>query len=230
MLVLSFASTAQSSTSLYALAPPGHGENGDWAFLSRYRENNARLKPDVSRVVFLGDSITEAWAQDPFISENAHYVGRGIGGQTTQQMLLRFRADVIELKPALVHIMAGTNDVAGNNGPEIDSDIEGAITSMVELALANRIRVVLASIPPAADFEWHPGLNPASRIRRLNAWMKSYASRVGVGYVDYWPVLATDSGAMKPNLSPDGVHPNSQGYEAMKAVARAAIESSLEMH
>jgi lysophospholipase L1-like esterase len=226
-LLLSSVSAAQTPKPMYALVPLGHGENGDWAFLRFYQHDNAELKLDGDRVVFLGDSITQAWAQEAFIAGNAHYVGRGISGQTTQQMVVRFRADVIALKPLLVHIMAGTNDVAGNNGPESDADIEGAIESMVELALANRIKVVLASIPPAADFEWHPGLNPAPRIRQLNAWIKSYASRTGIGYVDYWPALATESGAMKANLSMDGVHPNSQGYKAMQFLTEAAIQSAL---
>lgn len=226
-LFLSSVSVAQTSLPPYALAPPGHGENGDWAFLSRYRDANASLKPDASRVVFLGDSITEAWAQEPFFAESPHLVGRGVGGQTTQQMLVRFRADVIELKPILVHIMGGTNDVAGNNGPESDAEIEGAISSMVELARANHIKVVLASIPPAADFKWHPGLKPISRLRRLNAWLEAYADKVGVGYVDYWPALAAESGAMKSDMSLDGVHPNSRGYKAMRALTEAAIQSAL---
>jgi lysophospholipase L1-like esterase len=226
-LLLSSFSVAQTAPPVYALAPPGHGENGDWAFLSFYRHDNAELKRDNSRVVFLGDSITQAWAQEPFIAGNAHYVGRGIGGQTTQQMVVRFRADVIALKPVLVHIMAGTNDVAGNNGPESDADIEGGIQSMVELALASRIKVVLASIPPAADFEWHPGLKPALRIRQLNAWIKSYANCTGIGYVDYWLALATESGAMKSNLSMNAAHPNSQGFKAMQSLTEAAIQSAL---
>jgi lysophospholipase L1-like esterase len=226
-LFLSSVCVAQTSLPLCALAPPGHGENGDWASFSRYREANSSLKPDASRVVFLGDSITEAWAQEPFFAESPHLVGRGVSGQTTQQMLVRFRADVIELKPALVHIMAGTNDVAGNNGPESDAEIEGAISSMVELARASHIKVVLASIPPAADFEWHPGLKPISRLRRLNAWLKSYAAKIGIGYVDYWSVLAAESGAMKSDMSIDGVHPNSQDYKAMRALTEAAVQSSL---
>jgi lysophospholipase L1-like esterase len=221
---LSFADNAPPA--LYALVPPGHGINGDWAFLDRYRQENLALKDDSSRVVFMGDSITEGWAGTPFISANPHFVGRGIGGQTTEQMLVRFRADVIELKPKLVHIMGGTNDVAGNNGPESDQDIEAAIASMVDLALANRIRVVLASIPPAADFHWRPGLDPATRIRRLNEWLKAYAVQAGITYVDYWPVLATETGGMKAGFSSDGVHPNSAGYKAMEPVAQAAIQGA----
>ncbi|MBS0417021.1 MAG: SGNH/GDSL hydrolase family protein [Proteobacteria bacterium] len=226
-LCLCGASVVQTASPQYPLEPPGHGENGDWAFLSRFRAQNAALSADPSRVVFFGDSITEGWGHVPFIAENAHYVARGIGGQTTQQLLVRFRTDVIDLKPVLVHIMAGTNDVAGNNGPESDTDIEEAIESMVELALSHRIKVVLASIPPAIDFSWHPGLSPAARIRRLNSWIKSYASRIGVGYVDYWPALATEEGGMKSNLSIDGVHPNGRGYKAMQPLAAAAIQASL---
>jgi lysophospholipase L1-like esterase len=158
---------------------------------------------------------------------NVHYVDRGISGQTTLQMVVRFRADVIALKPLLVHIMAGTNDVAGNNGLESDADIEGAIESMVEMALANRIKVVLASIPPTEEFKWRPGIKPAPRIRRLNSWIKAYTIRIGIGYADYWPALAADNGAMKPNLSADGVHPNSEGYKAMQPLAEAAIRSAL---
>ena len=228
-LLVSSAGLAIASTppEVYPLVPPGHGANGDWAFVARYRHANASLEPDASRVVFMGDSITELWGQQPFITGNSHYAGRGIGGQTTLQMLVRFRSDVISLKPKLVHIMAGTNDVAGNNGPESDTDIEGAIQSMVELALTNHIKVVLASIPPAADFGWHPGLDPAPRIREINAWLKSYATRAGVTYVDYWPVLATENGALKPDLTPDGVHPNAEGFKVMQPLAETAIRAAL---
>lgn len=207
--------------------PPGQGKNGDWAFLARYRQDDASLQPDRSRVVFMGDSITEGWANQPFIADNPHYVDRGIGGQTALQMLVRFRADVIALAPRLVHIMAGTNDVAENNGYESDREIEGAIQSMVELARANHIKVVLGSIPPASGFPWHPGIDPVARIRSINDWLKSYAKTAGVVYVDYWRVLVTRGGAMKPDLSMDGVHPNPKGYAAMQPLAQSAIESAL---
>ena len=226
-LLLSSAAVAGAAPTVYPLVPPGHGVDGDWAFIGRYRHANASLKPDDSRIVFMGDSITELWGQQPFIESNSHFAGRGIGGQTTLQMLVRFRSDVIDLKPKLVHIMAGTNDVAGNNGPEEDADIEGAIQSMVELALENHIKVVLASIPPAADFKWHPGLQPVARIRAINAWLKSYATRAHVTYVDYWPALATDNGALKSELSEDGVHPNAEGFKAMEPLAEKAIHTAL---
>jgi lysophospholipase L1-like esterase len=224
-LLLGSLGTAEAAT-----APPGAGDNGDWAFLGRYRDANASLKPDASRIVFMGDSITEGWAKEPSFTGSAHFVGRGVSGQTTQQMLVRFRADVIDLTPALVHIMAGTNDVAGNNGPESDTEIEEAISSMVELALVHHIKVLLASIPPAADFAWRPGLQPTPRIRRLNAWLKSYAGHTGIGYVDYWPALAEDDGSMKSSYSSDGVHPNAEGYKAMLPITRAAVDSALRKH
>jgi lysophospholipase L1-like esterase len=195
--------------------------------LARYRAANATLQPDAARIVFMGDSITEAWAKEPSFVADPHFVGRGIGGQTTQQMLVRFRADVIDLKPALVHVMAGTNDVAGNHGPESDTEIEEAISSMVELARLHDIKVILASIPPAADFRWHPGLHPIPRIRRLNAWLKTFAGQVGIGFVDYWPALAAEDGSMKPNFSSDGVHPNAEGYQAMLPLTQAALRSAM---
>jgi lysophospholipase L1-like esterase len=229
VVVLLIGSLSGRATAEAPCAPrgPGEGENGDWAFLTRYEAADASLLPDPVRVVFLGDSITEAWARDALIAGNAHFVGRGIGGQTAEQMLLRFRTDVIDLKPAVVHIMAGTNDVAQNHGPESDAAIEGALQSMVQLALTNHIKVLLASIPPTADFPWRPGLDPSPRIRRLNAWIKSYADQVGVGYVDYWPVLATGDGAMKAGLSSDGVHPTPEGYAAMRPQAQSAIDAML---
>ena len=145
---------------------------------------------DGQKIAFMGDSITEVWAREPLFAEHPNFIGRGVSGQTAPQMLVRFRADVIDLKPAVVHIMGGTNDLAANDGPESDTEIEEALASMVELALAHHIKVVIASIPPAADFKWHPDSKPIPRLLRLNAWLKSYAARVGVGYVDYWPVLA----------------------------------------
>jgi lysophospholipase L1-like esterase len=218
---------ATSPASTTAARPPiGQGENGDWAYVGRYRGANADLTARHPRpqVVFIGDSITEAWAHQPSFAADATRVGRGIGGQTAPQMLVRFRSDVINLKPAVVHIMAGTNDVAEITGVETDSEIEGYIASMVELARKHRIRVVLASIPPAMDFPWHSGLNPAPRIKTLNEWLKGYAAKRGVVYVDYWPVLATPLGAMKKEFSRDGVHPSAAGYAAMEPLATEAIK------
>jgi lysophospholipase L1-like esterase len=220
---------APSSTG--AASPPvGQGSNGDWAYIGRYREANLPLVAASApgRVVFMGDSITEGWAREPFIKDSPDRIGRGISGQTSPQMLVRFRSDVIALRPAVVHIMAGTNDVAQNTGPETPAEIEGYIRSMVELALANRIKVVLASIPPAKEFYWHRGLEPARQIRALNDWLREYAAGRGLTYVDYWSVLTTTDGAMRPEYSTDGVHPNAAGYEAMRPLATAAIESALQ--
>jgi len=203
----------------------------DWARLPVYREANAQLGPTSrTRVVFIGDSITEGWAAQSSFKGNPDFVGRGIGGQTLPQMLVRFRADAIELKPAVIHLMGGTNDVAENTGPEGDAEIQGYIMSMVELARANGIKVVLASIPPASDFTWRPGLHPAPRIERLNAWIRDYASQQSLVYVDYTSVLATPDGGMKREFAEDGVHPNAAGYAAMQPLASAAIRQSLRAH
>jgi hypothetical protein len=164
----------------------GQGENGDWAFIGRYRNANAelvgaRIRPNV---VFIGDSITEFWANQPVFARDSARVSRGISGQSSPQILLRFRTDVINLKPSVVHIIAGTNDIAENTGRETDEEIEGYISNMVELAQLHGIKVVLASIPPAADFFWHTGLNPAPRIRALNNWLKTYAMQQRFTYVE----------------------------------------------
>ena len=142
-------------------------------------------------------------------------------------MLVRFRADVIALKPAVVQIMAGTNDIAGNTGPMSEDDTKANIMSMVELAQAHGIRVILASMPPAAGFPWRPGLQTGPRIVSLNAWMKDYARRAGVVYADYWAVLNDGGMGFRPDLAYDGVHPNAQGYAAMAPVAEAAIKKAL---
>jgi len=206
-------------------APVGQGENGDWANVARYHDANRALiaRPDPRRLVFIGDSITEGWASQPFITGNRHFIGRGISGQTTPQMLVRFRSDVIALKPSAVHIMGGTNDIAQNTGPETIDEILGYITSMAELARASGIRVVIASVPPAADFPWHHGLQPAPKISALNARLQAYAARNGIAYADYWRVLATPEGGMKPQYSEDGVHLSAAGYDAIRPVAEAAI-------
>lgn len=215
---------------LAGLAVAAERADQDWAKLSVYREANAQLGPSRTRVVFIGDSITQGWADQPSFKENADFVGRGIGGQTLPQMLVRFRVDAIELKPAVIHLMGGTNDLAENTGPESDAEIQGYVMSMVELARSHHIKVVLAGIPPASDFPWRPGLNPAPRIKRLNAWSRDYAAQQGLVYVDYASVLATPDGTMKPEFSQDGVHPNAQGYAAMQPVATAAIRQALHKH
>jgi lysophospholipase L1-like esterase len=183
--------------------------------------------PQSNRVVFMGDSITEVWANQGDFAKRIEFVGRGIGGQTAQQMVVRFQADVIGLRPAVVHIMGGTNDLAENTGPESDEEIEDAITSMVEIARSNSIRVILASIPPAASFGWRPGSQPAERIQRLNTWLKMFAASNGLVYADYWSVLSDGSGGMKQEYSQDGVHPNTLGYQVMSPILNSALDSAL---
>ena len=218
-----FARTSLVLFLLLTAAAPANAQTEDWANLARYREANAALKTDPNRIVFMGDSITEGWRKAPFIHDNSHFVDRGISGQTAPQMLVRFRSDVVALKPAVVHIMAGTNDIAGNTGPETEDEIFGYVVSMVQLARANGIKVVLASVPPAADFWWKHGVGPAQKIAKLNARLKAYALSHRIAFADYWRVLATSDGAMKPQYADDGVHPNARGYEAMRPITLAAI-------
>ena len=203
--------------------------HNDFGYLARYRDDNAKLGAPVAgqpRVVFMGDSITEGWVGKMPQFFVPGRVGRGISGQTTSQMLLRFRQDVIDLHPAVVQIMAGTNDIAGNTGPTTDAQVQANIMSMVELAQAHGIRVILASIPPADHFEWKPGLKPAPRIAAMNAWLKDYAKRVGATYADYWSALHVGD-ALNPAFGTDGVHPNEAGYAAMAPVANSAIKQAL---
>ena len=197
----------------------------DFAWLARYQPDNAALRATGRRpdVVFMGDSITEGWFNKVPAYFRAGLVDRGIGGQTTPQMVLRFRQDVIDLHPRVVHIMAGTNDIAGNTGPMSIAQTEANIMTMAELAKLHGIRVILASIPPAADFPWRPGLETVSKIAAVNAWMKTYAAETGAVYADYTAVLDDGHGAMKPGLSVEGVHPTPAGYAVMAPVADQAI-------
>jgi lysophospholipase L1-like esterase len=201
----------------------------DWASLCRYRVENAALRrPTAPRVVFMGDSITELWkvAHPDFFVES--YIDRGVSGQTTGQMLVRFRQDVIALKPAVVHILAGTNDFAGNGGPTTLDAIKNNFASMVDLALANDIRVVLGSVAPAGVFPWRPSvLEPAQHIVDMNDWLRRFAREKNVIYVDYHEPLADERDAMKQTFSNDGVHPNRDGYAVMEPLTRRAIEQAL---
>ncbi len=199
--------------------------HNDFGWLRRYQADNARVTGPVT-IVFMGDSITQGWFDKVPAFFAPGRIGRGIGGQTTTQMLLRFRQDVIDLKPQAVQIMAGTNDIAGNTGPMTAAQTKANIMSMAELARAHGIRVILASIPPADHFPWRPGLATAPRIAELNAWMRSYAARTGATYADYWSALH-DGQALRADLTYDGVHPNAAGYAAMAPVAEAAIRAAL---
>lgn len=195
----------------------------DWGNLCRYRAENAALTRNVS-IVFMGDSITEMWK----VAEPGLFTGgvvdRGISGQTSAQMLLRFQADVVALKPRAVHIMVGTNDVAGNTGPTTEQAYRDNIVAMTTLARANGIRVILGAIPPAAVFWWAPNLRPAAQIARLNRWLADYARRGGFAFIDYHRPLATADGALRDDFANDGVHPNRAGYAAMRLAGRAALQ------
>lgn len=197
----------------------------DWPDLARYREADAKLGPAAkgeARVVFLGDSITEFWnLPDSFPGKP--YVNRGISGQTTPQILLRFRQDVIALKPKVVVILAGTNDIAENTGPITLAAIEDNLISMVDLAKKNGIRVVLSSVLPASSYSWRPQIPPVEKIRALNDWMKDYATRERLVFLDYHSAMANDERGLKAELSDDGVHPNKAGYAVMAPLAEKAI-------
>ena len=201
----------------------------DWPQLGRYADANAALPAtEPGRVVFYGDSITDAWVKNGgTFFPGKPYVNRGISGQTTEQMVVRFRQDVINLHPQTVVILAGTNDIAGNTGPETQAMIEDNFRSMVDLARANNIRVVLASVLPAAAYPWKPSAgNPAEKIRAINDWLKSYASSQNIAYLDYYSAMVGPDGGMKPGISIDGVHPNAAGYAIMEPLAEKALAQS----
>ncbi len=205
--------------------------HNDWAFLERYRAADEALPPPAraeKRVVFMGDSITEGWARF-FGAEfpGKPYVNRGIDGQTTPQMLVRFRQDVIALRPAVVVILAGTNDIAGNTGPETLETIESNLMSMADLARANGIAVVLCSVLPAARFPWRPDLAPAQKIVQLNAWIRRYAARDGLTLVDFHAAMADERQGLPSALSADGVHPNEAGYRIMAPLVERGINTTL---
>ena len=211
----------------------------DWAFLGRFRDADAALPPPApgeNRVVFMGDSITEIWTSNGVVPPppgsqffpGKPYINRGISGQTTPQMLVRFRQDVINLQPSVVVILAGTNDIAGNTGPTTLSAIENNLKSMSDLAHANGIRVVLCSVLPAAAYAWKPEIHPAAEIVALNTWMKSYAARKGDVYVDYYSAMADSAGGLPPALSRDGVHPNQAGFAIMDPLVEMGIAQALK--
>ena len=203
----------------------------DWSNTARFKDDNAKVglpAKGENRVVFMGNSITEGWINTcPEFFTGKSYLNRGISGQTTPQMLVRFRPDVINLKPAVVIILAGTNDIAGNTGPSTLEMIMDNLISMAELAKANKIKVVLSSVLPAFDYPWKPGLQPAEKIIALNVMIKNYADKNGIVYVDYFSALVDERKGLKKELSGDGVHPNKAGYLIMQPLAEEAIKKAL---
>jgi len=203
----------------------------DWPQLGRYGAADAALAPVAAgegRVVFYGASMTEGWGPTfGTYFPGKPYVNRGLSGQTTAQMVVRFRQDVIELHPKAVLILAGTNDVAGNTGPTTPEMTEENWASMADLAKVNGIRVIFASITPSTDIPWRRGLEPAPKIRALNAWLKDYCAGHGLTYLDYYSALTNEEGGMRADLTIDGVHANAKGYAIMAPLAQAAIDKAL---
>jgi len=209
----------------------------DWAEMARYRDANKNIAAPArndARVVFMGDSITDAWQQPRYggFFPGKPYVDRGISGQTTPQMLVRFRRDVIDLQPKAVVILAGTNDIAGNTGPMTNEEIQGNLASMSELAHAHNIKVVFASITPISEYHVRgvpqTTSRPMERIKAINEWMKSYAASHGDVYLDYFSAMIDDKGLMRAELTDDDLHPNAKGYAIMASLAEAAIAKALK--
>ncbi len=213
-----------SATSTYCFSQ-------DWAQLQHFASKNQELmmnKVPNNRVVLMGNSITEGWSNArPKFFEGKPYVNRGIGGQTTPQMLVRFKQDVVSLQPTVVVILAGTNDIAGNTGPSTIKMIFDNITSMAEIARANDIKVILCSVLPVYDYPWKPGLKPAEKIVRLNSMIRQYAMENNMEYVDYFTAMADGRNGLQKSLGYDGVHPNEAGYKVMEPLLTEAIEKVL---
>ncbi|CAN5613089.1 hypothetical protein BH10BAC2_BH10BAC2_05990 [soil metagenome] len=207
-------------------------QKNDWANFIRYKAANEQLATTTSskpRVVFMGNSITDGWINaDSSFFVGKNYIDRGISGQTTPQMLLRFRPDVIDLKPAVVVILAGINDIAGNTGPMTLEQTFGNIVSMVELAKANKIKPVISSVLPAFDFPWKPGMEPAGKVAKLNAMLKDYALKNNVVYLNYFSAMKDERNGLPESLSGDGVHPNLAGYKIMEPLAEKAIAEAMK--
>ena len=203
-------------------------EKGDWAQFGRYAEANKTVKVP-SNVVFMGNSITDGWwpADSTFFIRN-NFVDRAISGQTTSEMLVRFRQDVINLKPKAVVILAGINDIAHNNGVIALENVFGNLVSMAELAKANHIKVIFCSVLPAYDFPWRPGMQPADKVIQLNKWIKEYADKNGLTYVDYHSAMKDERNGLPANLSKDGVHPTLEGYKIMEKIVLEAIHKTVK--
>ena len=242
-LLLSSASFAQQpSPSIPSTGSPGLDQyrasriaiyTDDFGELKRYRDADAALslpKAGENRVVFLGDSITDYWKLSDYFADK-HYINRGIDGQTTPQMLVRFRQDVVDQHPTVLVVLAGTNDVAGVTGPTRNPDIEANYASMAELARAHQIRVVFASLLPVNNYTEDAkesfALRPRERILALNSWLKEYCAKNGFVYLDYFSTMVDEKGMLKRDLSDEGLHPNASGYKVMAPLAQKAIARAM---
>jgi len=209
---------------------PEYSFHNDWANLRKYESENSKLSPPAvgeNRIVFMGNSITEFWKGYNPDFFTGSYINRGISGQTTPQMLVRFREDVINLKPAVVVILAGINDIAQNTGPIKLEDTFGNIVSMIQLAQAANIKVVVSSVLPANHFPWRPAIIPTEKIIQLNQMLKDYADKNHITYLDYYSAMVDDQKGLPQSLSADGVHPNLAGYKVMEPLAKNAITDAL---
>ncbi|WP_225207781.1 SGNH/GDSL hydrolase family protein [Novosphingobium huizhouense] len=194
----------------------------DWAALCKYQAADKQVSGR-PRAVFIGDSITEWWLPNSPALFAGGVVNRGIAGQTSPQMLVRFTQDVVRLRPRVVHIMAGTNDLLGNTGPTSAEEYVNTITAMTDIARANGIAVVIGSVLPTSGAPWKPEYRPAAQIDALNRWLRDFARASGFGFADYYAAMVGEGGAMKPGLATDGVHPSAAGYAVMEPIARAAL-------
>ncbi len=217
-------------SAVFFINPPSNAQ--DWPELGHFKEANASVSAPgegEDRVVFMGNSITIGWLKtQPEFFEGKPYINRGISGQTTSQMLLRFRQDVVELKPRVVVILAGTNDIAGNTGPMTLEQIMDNLKSMSEIAKANGIAVVLSSVLPAEDYPWRPGLKPNEKIPALNKMIMEYCENSNVAHLDYFSTMANSKNGLDEDLAHDGVHPTKKGYQVMAPMAEAAISGALD--
>jgi lysophospholipase L1-like esterase len=217
----------------FLVAQKDYTPDQDWSNLNRYKLDNTQLGSPLEhekRVVFMGNSITQGWSVlFPEFFEGKPYINRGISGQTTPQMLIRFRADVIALEPKVVLILAGINDIAGNTGPSDVTMITNNIMSMAELAKNNNIHVIISSILPAKDFSWKPGMNPPPKILAVNTIIEKFANDNGMIYLDYYSSMVDEDNALKKEYGSDGVHPNKEGYQVMSLLAEDAINGILNV-
>ncbi|MBS1519355.1 MAG: SGNH/GDSL hydrolase family protein [Bacteroidetes bacterium] len=210
---------------------PEYALHNDWPNIRKYQDDNSKLHPPASgenRIIFMGNSITEFWKVNDSSYFGSTRINRGISGQTTPQMLVRFREDVINLKPAVVVILAGINDIAQNTGPIKLEDTYGNIVSMVELARAEHIKVVMSSVLPANHFPWRPAITPTEKVIALNKMLKDYADANHIVYLDYYSAMVDDEKGLPSTLSGDGVHPNLAGYKVMEPLADKAIAEALK--
>ena len=204
----------------------------DWPNIARFDDANHKLQPVVAgkiTAVYMGDSITDFWMNyDSTFFAGNNYIDRGISGQTTGQMLVRFRQDVINLKPKVVVILAGINDIAQNNGPEKLEDVFGNIASMAELAKANNIKVVISSVLPANKLPWRPSIIPTDKVTQLNVMLKQYADKNHIVYLDYYSKMVDSEKGLPVNLAKDGIHPTLEGYKMMEPLAVKAVAEALK--